>query len=449
MPACAMVPRARNADGEYKRMNGFELPLDRLQLLSWVICSWLILSYFLLVLPLQTDVTRIWATIVYALLLSIFATLTFYTGGADPVDVTTQRTLQHTPRDIASGELLWCCFCKCKVHKRSKHCGLCNKCVGDFDHHCKWLNNCVGGTNYKNFFRLINSGVLYTGFHFACALSAFIEVLNEAESTPSTVRAGSFLADVGRTGLLAALGLSLGFAALTGTLLLHLVIFHLYLQYKKMSTYDYILLERARKAQNEGKAAPVSRSRQKVVPDVEETRLDQANAGAGVSPAAEAETSAARNNGDKAGAAAPNHGAAREGNGTLAADASGPSTAGAARAEAVVGRTNSMTPRREKKTAEYAAVPRKPTSKIGAITPDGQISELLPGNGAAASRAKPRSLPDGTVTVGGTGTGTGQKKGLLKPLPPLAAPLRQASDDICTVPRSSGFFVDVIAQSRQ
>jgi len=427
---CAMVPRARNADGEYKRMNGFELPLDRLQLLSWVICSWLILSYFLLVLPLQTDVTRIWATIVYALLLSIFATLTFYTGGADPVDVTTQRTLQHTPRDIASGELLWCCFCKCKVHKRSKHCGLCNKCVGDFDHHCKWLNNCVGGTNYKNFFRLINSGVLYTGFHFACALSAFIQVLNEAESTPSTVRAGSFLADVGRTGLLAALGLSLGFSALAGTLLLHLVIFHLYLKHKKMSTYDYILLERARKAQNEGKAAPVSRSRQKVVPDVEEKRLDQANAGAGVPPAAWGDVAAARNNGDKAEAAAPSHGAAEEGKGTHAADASGSSTAGAAEAEAGVGRSNSMTPRREKKTAEYASLPRKPTTKIGSVTSDGQISELLPGSGGAAggvSRAEPRSVT--------AGTGTAQKKGLLKPLPPLAAPLKQASDDIYTAPR--------------
>lgn len=51
--------------------------------------------------------------------------------------IQTLRCMQATPRDLPSSELLYCCFCKCKVHKRSKHCGVCNKCVSDFDHHCK------------------------------------------------------------------------------------------------------------------------------------------------------------------------------------------------------------------------------------------------------------------------------------------------------------------------
>eukprot|EP00802_Teleaulax_amphioxeia_P007507 Tamp_07513.p1 GENE.Tamp_07513~~Tamp_07513.p1 ORF type:complete len:421 (+),score=77.88 Tamp_07513:164-1426(+) len=417
---------ATNADGEYKRTNGFERPLDKLQLLAWLICSYLVLSYFLLVLPLQSGATRIWATIVYAMLFSVFSYLTYYTGGIDPVDMTTKRTLQNTPRDIPSSELLYCCYCKCKVHKRSKHCGLCNKCVGDFDHHCKWLNNCVGGTNYKNFFRLINAGVVYTGFHFACALMVFITVLGEADSTPSTVRAGGFLAGVGRTGLLVALGLSLGFAALAGTLLMHLVFFHLYLQHKQMSTYDYILLEREKKAKREGKAPPASRSRQKVAPEVTETRMDQANAGAGVS-----ESGAGNQTG-----ASSDAGASAGGKGTHGAEASGNDAAEAAEAgaEGSSGRTEAA-PWRERKTADYAPLPRKENI---AVTRDGQISELLPGAVRAAGGAPGGSVCAASGAPGSSLQGVADtsvpKKGLLKPLPPLAvplaAPLKQASGGV-------------------
>ena len=112
----------KNSDGEYKRLNGFEAPFDRLQVLSWIICLYLVLSFFLLVVPLQDDTTKVWSSIVYALLLTVFCFLAVRTGGMDPVDKTTLMSLQQTPRDMPSSELLYCCFCKCKVHKRSKHC---------------------------------------------------------------------------------------------------------------------------------------------------------------------------------------------------------------------------------------------------------------------------------------------------------------------------------------
>ena len=130
-------------------MNGFEFPLDRLQLLSYVIFIFLICSYYILLVPLSSTAAAFSA--VYTVLLAAMAPLVALASWVDPVDSCVLCQRAGSPlAGYDEANLLYCCYCKSHVQKRSKHCRACNKCVSDFDHHCKWLNNCIGGKNYRS-----------------------------------------------------------------------------------------------------------------------------------------------------------------------------------------------------------------------------------------------------------------------------------------------------------
>lgn len=72
---------------------------------------------------------------------------------SDPGTITASSLHRYSrvPYDGALYTPKMCRTCMLPRPARSKHCVICNKCVGRFDHHCPWLNTCVGENNYRFF----------------------------------------------------------------------------------------------------------------------------------------------------------------------------------------------------------------------------------------------------------------------------------------------------------
>ena len=198
------------------------------------------------------------------------------------------------------------------------------------------------------------------------------------------------------------LGVSCGLSAISCTMLLHLIIFHLYLQHKQMSTYDYILAERARKAKASGKQAPTSkRSREKVAPEDGHTQQRGRPGAAGQGADAAASGVAVTVSGVTMGT--------RHQTKTEALRASESGLAGDGGLQEATGRENQPV--------------------VAAVTQDGQVAEILPHGGFNG---------EASCDQGRTGH-VGKMIESLKPLPPPAptlphtAPMAPSASDTNSV----------------
>ncbi|KAM7354151.1 uncharacterized protein ACRADG_005938 isoform 1-T5 [Cochliomyia hominivorax] len=154
-----------------RRINGLQTPLHPLQLFGWfVLILFGLAAYWILIPSFNTDIQGpLYGLITGLYIVHIVSHLVALL--IDPAD----RELRRVHRNdrivpefdrskhahvIENGR---CHLCNIRTSShRTKHCSVCNKCVGKFDHHCKWLNHCIGSRNYVAFLMCVVSAVCAT-----------------------------------------------------------------------------------------------------------------------------------------------------------------------------------------------------------------------------------------------------------------------------------------------
>lgn len=247
------------------RVNGWSPPLHSFQLISLVLYSYLATVGFGIYIPL---LPHVWKYIAYGVIGIIFLHHLITHLIAITIDPADQNILakKNYNKPMPSFDRSRCkhviqnqhCYlCEVDVGPKTKHCSTCNKCVEEFDHHCNWLNNCVGNRNYWFFFNAVASAVVGIFLLMLVILYVFIQYfvnpaqLRTSPQFESVSGNGTWLAflplapiETSAAAILVVAVLTMFFGFASFLLLGHLLLFHLYLMRKKMSTYEYMTRHR-------------------------------------------------------------------------------------------------------------------------------------------------------------------------------------------------------------
>lgn len=265
-----------------RRLNGIQLPLHPLQLIGWIALLGFGLATFLVLIPgfhpkIQQPLFGLLSGLYVVHSVSHLAALLLDPADSELRKISSNKIVPEFDRTkhyhvIENGR---CHLCNIKTtSNRTKHCSVCNKCIGKFDHHCKWLNHCVGGRNYVAFLMCVVSAVIAALVILAAVIAQIVLyhvepdllnltnnlIINKTNSTNETdfnkillnntlenVLINNSTENIIQTGIgfhdtiflifIAILGI---LAAITAGLLLHLCFFHIYISFLGLTTYEYI-----------------------------------------------------------------------------------------------------------------------------------------------------------------------------------------------------------------
>jgi len=119
----------------------------------------------------------------------------------------------------------YCHYCKSHTHISSKHCRSCDRCTIGFDHHCRFINNCVGKRNYSIFLMAVSLSWLWLSLQIG--MTVWIIIYNE----PVWLQALEII--------------ELVLLLIPWFPVAHLLVFHLVLLYKGISTYSWLLIQKS------------------------------------------------------------------------------------------------------------------------------------------------------------------------------------------------------------
>ncbi|XP_070712704.1 palmitoyltransferase ZDHHC1 isoform X2 [Pempheris klunzingeri] len=248
------------------RTNGWSWPPHPFQLLAWLLYVYFAVTGFGVFVPLLPAHWIPAGYICTGIMFVCHLCVHLMAVSIDPADYNVRTKSDRGPVPVFDRskhahviENCHCYLCQVDVGPKSKHCSACNKCVANFDHHCRWLNNCVGSRNYKLFLHSVVSALLGVSLVLVVASYVFIEFFLD----PSKLRTDRHFLVRNETGVwfvflpvaplrsaaavipgLAAVTIALGL--LSSVLLSHLLCFHVYLMWNRLSTYEYIVRQRHR-----------------------------------------------------------------------------------------------------------------------------------------------------------------------------------------------------------
>ncbi|PSN57980.1 hypothetical protein C0J52_00223 [Blattella germanica] len=253
---------------KWRRLHGLQLPLHPQQVAGWLVLFGFAAATFLVLVPALGSVLRFPLLILLSCLFLIHLSSHLTALLLDPADphlralkvsiaVPEFDRTKHA-HVIENGR---CHLCNIRTSSsRTKHCSVCNKCVEKFDHHCKWLNHCVGGRNYVAFIICVVSAVAASLVVVAVSIAeivfyhvdpGWLSLWENNNSTSYDQRArlvSIAVFDVNDTIFLAVIGSVGALAAITAGLLLHLCLFHVYITFLGITTYEYIRSYRSNNA---------------------------------------------------------------------------------------------------------------------------------------------------------------------------------------------------------
>ncbi|XP_041806392.1 palmitoyltransferase ZDHHC1 isoform X2 [Chelmon rostratus] len=248
------------------RTNGWSWPPHPFQLLAWLLYVYFAVTGFGVFVPLLPAHWIPAGYICTGIMFVCHLGVHVMAVSVDPADYNVRTKSNKGPVPVFDRskhahviENCHCYLCQVDVGPKSKHCSACNKCVANFDHHCRWLNNCVGSRNYKLFLHSVVSALMGVCLVLVVASYVFVEFFLD----PSKLRTDKHFLSRNDTGVwfvflpvapvsstaavipgLAAVTIALGL--LSSVLLCHLLCFHIYLMWNRLSTYEYIVRQRHR-----------------------------------------------------------------------------------------------------------------------------------------------------------------------------------------------------------